>query len=142
MSIISDNIKPEVEKYLADLGDPVTVHFYPHAGSPATEPMAQLLGELHDITSKVDVITHDEPIPPIAPETAEDIEGPITQFSMGDAMTGIRYLGFPGGQEFGTFLEDLVDVSTHHAVTLSEQTQEWLKNLNQPLHLEVFVTPT
>lgn len=142
MAIITDNIRSDVQEYLKDLRDPVTVDFYPHAPSPASEPMKQLLYELHDLAPLIQVVEHQESAAPIAPENAEDIEGPVTTFSVGDSFTGIRYLGFPGGQEFGTFLQDLVDLSVGQAVSLSTATQEWLKSLQSPLHLEVFVTPT
>lgn len=142
MAIISDNIRPEVQKYLNDMQSPVTVDFYPHAESAASDPMRQLLRELHDMAPLVQLVEHQESAAPIAPENPEDIEGPVTAFSVDGTFTGIRYLGFPGGQEFGTFLEDLVDLSANKDVTLSQATQDWLKGLTSPVHLEVFVTPT
>ncbi len=142
MAIITDNIRSDVQDFLKDLRDPVTVDFYPHDPSPASEPMKQLLQELHDLAPLIQVIEHQASAEPIAPETSADIEGPVTTFSVRDTFTGIRYLGFPGGQEFGTFLQDLVDLSVGQDVSLSSATQEWLKTLQAPLHLEVFVTPT
>ncbi|PSR24122.1 MAG: hypothetical protein C7B45_00475 [Sulfobacillus acidophilus] len=142
MAIITENIRSDVQDFLKDLRDPVTVDFYPQPESPASEPMKQLLQELHELAPLIQVVEHPQSAAPIAPETAEDIEGPVTTFSVRDAFTGIRYLGFPGGQEFGTFLQDLVDLSVGQEVSLSTATQQWLKTLEAPLHLEVFVTPT
>ncbi|AEJ41485.1 Protein disulfide oxidoreductase [Sulfobacillus acidophilus TPY] len=142
MNIISDNIRQEVSQFLADMKQPVTMEFYAHPSNPATDPMRQLLNELHDINPKVEVVEHSMLLPPVPPETPEDLEGPITIFSVNGQSTGIRYLGFPGGQEFGTFLEDIVDLSVERPVSLSEATQDWLRGLTTPLHLEVFVTPT
>ena len=142
MSIISENIRPEVTKYLGDMKEPVTIDFYPHSSSPATDPMKQLLSELKDMSPQILLLEHDGPAAPVTPESADDIEGPVTTFSVKGHSTGIRYLGFPGGQEFGAFLEDMVDLSTEQASSLSQSTQDWLKSLDTPLHLEVFVTPT
>ncbi|MCY0899538.1 MAG: hypothetical protein OWU33_11475 [Firmicutes bacterium] len=142
MAIISDNIRPDVERFLSDMQQPVTADFYPHATSPASDPMKQLLLELKDINPLLQVVDHGQAATPIQPERPDDIEGPVTSFSVNGAFTGVRYLGFPGGQEFTTFLEDIVDISRNRTVELSQATQDWLKSLTQPLHLEVFVTPT
>jgi alkyl hydroperoxide reductase subunit AhpF len=142
MAIIQDNIKEDVKNFLKDMRDAVTVDFYPHDQSPATGPMRELLRELHELTPAIDLVEHDQPAAPVPPATPEDIEGPVSTFSVGGTFTGIRYLGFPGGQEFTTFLQDLVDLSTNEAVSLSAETQEWLRSLTEPVHLEVFVTPT
>ena len=142
MAIIADNILDDVKTYLADMKSPVTVDFYPHAESPATQPMRDLLQELHALSPQIEVVEHQEAAQPVPPENAGDIEGPVTTLSVGGQFTGIRYLGFPGGHEFSTFLADLVDLSTDQPLELTPATQEWLANLQEPLHLEVFVTPT
>ncbi len=142
MAIIAENILEDVKTYLADMKNPVTADFYPHSESPATQPMRELLQELHALAPQIDVVEHQEAAQPVPPENPGDIEGPVTTLSVGGRFTGIRYLGFPGGHEFSTFLGDLVDLSTDQPLELSPATQEWLSNLTEPLHLEVFVTPT
>lgn len=60
---------------------------------------------------------------------------------IGEKDYGVRYYGFPGGYEFTSFVEDILDVSTgEHG--LSEQTLRELARLDRPVHLQVFVTPT
>ncbi len=60
---------------------------------------------------------------------------------IGEKDYGVRYYGFPGGYEFTSFVEDIIDVSTgEHG--LSEQTLRELARLDRPVHLQVFVTPT
>ena len=61
----------------------------------------------------------------------------------GDQITdfGIQYSGIPAGHEFGTLINDVVLVSGRDS-GLSEEVREFLKNLQKPLHLQVFVTPT
>ena len=54
---------------------------------------------------------------------------------------GIRLYGIPAGHEFSTFIHDLVLVSGR-ASGLSQPTQDLLKGLTSPVHLQVFVTPT
>jgi glutaredoxin-like protein len=60
--------------------------------------------------------------------------GQVTDF-------GIQYSGIPAGHEFGTLINDIVLVSSRDS-GLSADAREYLKNLDKPLHLQVFVTPT
>ena len=61
----------------------------------------------------------------------------------GDQITnfGIQYSGIPSGHEFSTLINDIVLVSGRDS-GLSADAREFLKNLDKPLHLQVFVTPT
>lgn len=61
-------------------------------------------------------------------------EGQIIDF-------GIQYSGIPAGHEFGTLINDIMLVSGRDS-GLSEEVRQFLKNLEKPLHLQVFVTPT
>lgn len=57
------------------------------------------------------------------------------------ATHGIRLYGVPAGYEFSTFIEDLRMLGTGDP-GLSETTLDALRRLTQPLHIQVFVTPT
>jgi glutaredoxin-like protein len=61
----------------------------------------------------------------------------------GDQVTdfGIQYSGIPAGHEFGTLINDILLVSGRDS-GLSAEVREFLKNLEKPLYLQVFVTPT
>ncbi len=54
---------------------------------------------------------------------------------------GIRFSGIPSGHEFATLINDILMVSKRDS-GLNEKTREYLKGLDQPLLLQVFVTPT
>ena len=54
---------------------------------------------------------------------------------------GIRYYGVPAGFEFASLIGDIMDVSLGES-GLSAQTKAALKQLQAPLHLQVFSTPT
>lgn len=53
----------------------------------------------------------------------------------------IRYFGIPSGYEFSSLIEDIIMVGTGDS-GLSEATKAIAAKLTQPLHLQVFVTPT
>jgi glutaredoxin-like protein len=54
---------------------------------------------------------------------------------------GIRLYGVPSGYEFSTLIEDLLMVSRRET-GLSPKTLDELKRLTQPVHIQVYVTPT
>jgi glutaredoxin-like protein len=54
---------------------------------------------------------------------------------------GIQFSGIPAGHEFSTLISDILMVSRRDS-GLDAKTREYLKNLDKPLHLQVFVTPT
>ena len=53
----------------------------------------------------------------------------------------MRFFGIPAGYEFSTLVEDLLDLSKG-TTTLSEKTRTALEEVDQDLHIQVFVTPT
>ncbi len=54
---------------------------------------------------------------------------------------GIRYFGIPSGYEFSSLIENIMIISKGDS-GLSQQAKDFLANLKDPLHLQVFVTPT
>ncbi|MDD2922034.1 MAG: glutaredoxin, partial [Anaerolineales bacterium] len=54
---------------------------------------------------------------------------------------GVQFAGIPAGYEFSTLISDIILASKQDS-GLGAATREFLKNLTQPLLLQVFVTPT
>ena len=54
---------------------------------------------------------------------------------------GIQFSGIPSGHEFSTLINDILIVSKRDS-GLDTKTRQFLRNLDKPLHLQVFVTPT
>ena len=54
---------------------------------------------------------------------------------------GIRYAGIPSGHEFSSLIHDLILVSGRDS-GLGQETRNFLKSLDSPVLLQVFVTPT
>jgi len=53
----------------------------------------------------------------------------------------IRYFGVPSGLEFTPFIETIVSVSTG-IIDLPKDTMKMLENVKEPVHIQVFTTPT
>ena len=60
---------------------------------------------------------------------------------LGEKDYGVRYYGIPSGYEFSSLIEDIIDVSKRE-VELLPVTKEVLAGITEPLHFQVFVTPT
>ena len=54
---------------------------------------------------------------------------------------GIRYYGIPSGYEFSSLIQDILMVGGNDA-PLAAETEQWLADLTEPVHFQVFVTPT
>jgi len=54
---------------------------------------------------------------------------------------GIRYYGIPSGYEFSSLVEDILMVGRGNS-GLQEATRKALAELKEPVHIQVFVTPT
>jgi len=54
---------------------------------------------------------------------------------------GVQYSGIPSGHEFSALINDILIVSKRDS-GLNEETREFLKDLDKPLLLQVFVTPS
>jgi alkyl hydroperoxide reductase subunit AhpF len=54
---------------------------------------------------------------------------------------GVRLSGIPSGHEFTSLIQDIILVSNRDS-GLNPQTRAFLKSLDKPILLQVFVTPT
>jgi glutaredoxin-like protein len=54
---------------------------------------------------------------------------------------GIRYYGIPSGYEFSSIMQDIQELA-NNAPDVSDETKKIITKITQPLHLQVFVTPT
>ena len=54
----------------------------------------------------------------------------------------LKFYGVPSGHEFGALLEDLADAAGGDGPGLGPETVQFLQRLEEPVHLQVFVTPS
>ena len=66
---------------------------------------------------------------------------PAIAITADDVDYGIRYYGIPSGYEFSSILEDIQEVANGEP-SVSDDTKNLIQKITQPLHLQVFVTPT
>ncbi len=105
----------QIVEEIAALSDKITAEIYNFVTDKAT-------AELYGI----------DKIPAIAIIRMEDGE---------EKDYGIRFYGIPSGYEFTSVIEDIVDVSKGES-GLQPQSKMAVAEITQPVHFQVFVTPT
>ncbi len=53
----------------------------------------------------------------------------------------VRYFGIPGGFEFSSLVEDIIDLS-RRSTDLEQRTKDRVKGVDKDIHIQVFFTPT
>jgi glutaredoxin-like protein len=105
----------------------------------------QLLQEVTGLSDKLSLAVYDlDTDAEVARQYHVDkTPGIVLAAKDGDTITdyGVRYAGIPAGHEFSSLIHDLVLVSGRDS-GLSQETRDLLKGIEQPVHMQVFVTPT
>lgn len=141
MSLIQDKDRQVISEQLKDLTNPVNlVNFTQELECQYCRETSELMRELSGLSDKINshvynLITDKEHTDKYK---VEQIPATII---MGDEDRGIRFYGIPSGYEFVTMLETIKMVSSGDS-GLSKQTKDFLKTLNEPVNLKVFITPT
>jgi glutaredoxin-like protein len=102
----------------------------------------QLLGELSELSDRIEVRTYDfVKDDDMVRKYGIDKIPAIAVLNAGGLDYGIRFYGIPSGYEASSLLEDIFDVDAGKA-ELHDSVMEMLPGLKEPLHIQVFVTPT
>ena len=104
------------------------------------DDVQQLLEEIADISDKLSLEIHDLKTDREAASSYEVDRVPALILT-GAADGRVRYFGAPTGHEFPNLIRDIVAVSRGET-GLSEETRQAIGDIPDPIHLQVFVTPT
>lgn len=141
MPLLDENTRQQVADELADLESPVKlVVFTQTFECQYCAETRQLCEEIADLSDQISVqvfnfVTDREQ----ADEYGVDKIPAIAVIGAKDY--GIRYFGIPSGYEFMSLL-DSVKTASSGEVELMPETMAFLDELKDPLHIQVFVTPT
>ncbi len=144
--ILDDHVVGQVREAFAELREPVEILFFgSEKDCEYCETTRQLLGEVSAIHGAVSFHSYSlEADRELAASFGVD-KAPCIVVAGKDADgvqdLGIRFAGIPSGHEFSTLISDIIMVSKRDS-GLDAKTREYLKTLDQPLLLQVFVTPT
>ena len=144
--LLDKNVVAQVQEAFAGLKDPVEILFFSSKNAcEYCEDERQLLEEVAATHEGIGLSFYDVAADKEMVEKFNIDKTPVVVVAAkdGDEIKdlGIRFSGIPSGHEFGTLINDILLVSQRDS-GLSEKTREYLRGLNQPLLLQVFVTPT
>lgn len=141
MAIIRDDDAIEIKDRLQELTGPVKlIHFTQELNLEYGLETRKLLEEVAALSDKLTLEVYNFLIDKekVAEYGVDKV--PATVVRNGKDY-GIRFYGIPAGYEFSTFLDAILSVSKGDS-GLKPESKEKLAAVTQPLHLEVFVTPT
>lgn len=135
LAIISQKDTETIRTLFAkEVTSPVQIEFYTQKES---EPDCEYCKETGELLSEIAALS-----PQILLNVHDETTELVPSFELKGKNQGrVRYFGFPGGFEFTSLIQDLVDVAKG-VTSLSATTKAQLAGLTKPVHLQVFVTPT
>jgi glutaredoxin-like protein len=146
--MLDENVTKQVVEFFAALEGEVGVLFFGSDDPAVCEYCSethQLLEEVTALSDKVSLQSYDlEKDAELAGQyKVEAAPTFVIVAKDGDQLVdyGVRYKGIPAGHEFTSLVNSLLIVSKRDS-GLNPKTREFLKGLGQPVHLQVFVTPT
>lgn len=144
-ALLNNEIIHQVKEAFQDLEEPVHMLFFDSSNCQYCQDTKRLVEEVAAISELITIEEFHLEEDSVAAEryNIDKAPGLVITSQNGDQITdyGIRYAGIPSGHEFSSLIQDLLNVSSKLAV-LSPETMEFLKDLEEPVHLQVFVTPT
>ncbi len=141
MALINDKDRKQLRGEFENLARPVKlVLFVDDENCAYCTETKELLDEIASLSPKLSVETLDLKTDHERATQFQIDKVPATVVMDGKDY-GIRYFGIPAGYEFGSLIDDILDVSKGES-GLSDKTKAALAQLTQPLHFQVFVTPT
>ena len=148
--IISDQDKAQLKRdFRKDLEAEVRLRLFTQKPSPLTIPgrecptcpqTQQLMEELAGLSPKLRLETIDAYSQPEAVREAGVTRIPAVVLSADDSAR-VKFYGIPLGYEMVTIIEAVKTIS-RGVSPLSMETRKALRRVDQPVHIQVFVTPT
>jgi alkyl hydroperoxide reductase subunit AhpF len=141
MALLRDTDVAEIRERLEGMTNPVRlVHFTQELNLQYGREAKQLLEELTQISNKLSLETYNFLV--AKEKVSEYAVDKVPATVIGNAKDyGIRFYGLPAGYEFAALLDAILAVSKGDS-GLQPESREKLAQLTQPLHLQVFTTPT
>ena len=144
--LLDDNVSSQIKDFFGQLEKPVQILFFGSKSDCTTcDDTLHLVKEVSELSDKLDLKVYDiKADAEIAKQhNVNKAPGLVLAGKDGDKIKdyGVRYSGAPSGHEFGSLINDLLQVSKGSS-GLSDPTKAFLHSLTDPLLFLVFTTPT
>jgi alkyl hydroperoxide reductase subunit AhpF len=142
MGLLTEEVTAQLREEFQALKDPVRIVVFSQAlADPASEQVKRMVEELGELEPRIKVEAANFVLD-TDKVSALGIKRIPALAVMGESKDyGIRLYGLPTGYEFGTFIDAILDVSKGES-ELAPETKAALLALPQPVHIQVFSTPT
>ena len=139
---LDEQAQKEIKMRFANLVNPVKIiNFTQSLECQYCKETRQILEELAALSDKLTLEVYNFVSDTEMVEKYGIDKIPATVIASGDTDYGIRYYGIPSGYEFASLLEGIELISTQMH-ELSDEVAEKIKMISEPVHIQVFVTPT
>ncbi len=144
--LLNADVVKQIEEAFAPMKEAVQLlYFGKKDNCDYCKDTQQLLEELAPISDKVSLDIYDlEADADVAAKfNVDKAPGIVIAAKDGETVSdfGIRYAGIPSGHEFTSLIQDILRVSGRDS-GLSQSMRDFLKDLDEPVLMQVFVTPT
>lgn len=152
MAMLTDEDREFLRSRFRDeLQDEVTILAYTRKAQGLDQPGLQcefcketeeLMNEVRELSDKIKMEVREYSPDDEMVKTMGIDKIPALVLSRGPDMSkGIRYFGIPGGFEFSSFVDDIMDIS-RNSTDLDPKTKNKVRGVNRDIHIQVFFTPT
>jgi len=142
MPLMTDEVTTQLKDEFAQLVNPVRLAVFSQAlADPESEQVRRLAEELVALDPRLSLEPYNFVLDKEKAEELKIARIPAMAVMGAEKDYGIRIYGLPSGYAFGTLIEAILDVS-RSVSGLSDETRAALKDLAQPVHIQVFSTPT
>jgi alkyl hydroperoxide reductase subunit AhpF len=142
MALINEDVAAQLREAFSGLVNPVRLAVFSQAlGDRESEEVKRLVEEVAGLDSRLSAESCNFVLDKEKVEALGIVRIPAVAVLGETVDYGIRFYGLPSGYEFGTLVEAILLVSSGQS-GLSEKTRSALRDLAQPLHIQVFSTPT
>ena len=145
MALLNANIQKQVRQVFESIQHPVRLLMFTQGEGGALEcqmchDTRQLIEEVAALSEKIslevyDFVGDDQ----VAKQYNVDMIPAVV--IAGEKDYGVRFYGIPSGYEFSSLIESIVAVGKRQP-SLNHKTLQEIQQLNKPVHIQVFVTPT
>jgi glutaredoxin-like protein len=141
MGVLKEKDKEKVANIFKGIEKDVKiVMFTQEMECPHCEMTRMMLEEVSDLSDKLSLEVHDFVAEADLAKKYGVDKIPATVI-LGDKDYGIRFYGVPAGYEFNVLVEDIMDVGKRDP-GLSKEVMTELARIDQPVHMQVLISPT
>ena len=142
MALLSDEVTKQLKEEFGTLVNPVRLAVFSQAlADPESEQVKRLVEELAALDDKLTALSYNFVIDTEKVKELGIARTPAIAVLGAEKDYGVRFYGIPAGYEFGTLVDLILDVSSGQ-IGLSEATRTALAQIANPVHIQVFSTPT